>query len=163
LKTRWVVFGALAFMLATANLLVFNVMTGGGSLRGGQAVLSDYTGQDDGPDASSYTENLGRLTLATSWVLSGAMEKRRYVGECAAARGGGANRALPAGPAGGLPAVGPLEPCDPGRRRHRPGGPRARRGGAGRLWARRCVLHGGRQCLQEHGAVARRQRCPVHR
>ena len=34
-------------LLATANLLVYNVQTGGGSLRGGQAVLSDYTGQDE--------------------------------------------------------------------------------------------------------------------
>jgi 4-amino-4-deoxy-L-arabinose transferase-like glycosyltransferase len=81
LRTRWVVFGALAFALATANLLLFNVLTAGGSLRGGQAVLADYTGQDEGVDTGSYGENIGRLTLATSWVLSGAIEKRRFVGE----------------------------------------------------------------------------------
>ena len=64
------------------NLLVYNVQTGGGTLRGGQAVLSDYTGQDEGGvDAGNYGENVGRLTLATSWVLSGAIEKRRFVGE----------------------------------------------------------------------------------
>ena len=71
----------LAFVLATANLIVFNVQTGGGTLRGGQAVLADYTGQDEGVDAGNYGENVGRLTLATSWVLSGAIEKRRFVGE----------------------------------------------------------------------------------
>ena len=81
LRTRWAVFAMLAFAIATANLIVFNIMTGGGTLTGGQAVLADYTGQDDGPDASAYTENLSRLTLATSWVLSGAIEKRRFVGE----------------------------------------------------------------------------------
>ena len=81
LRTRWAAFAVLAFAVATANLIVFNVVTGGGTLRGGQAVLADYTGQDDGPDAGAYSENLGRLTLATSWVLSGAIEKRRFVGE----------------------------------------------------------------------------------
>jgi hypothetical protein len=68
-------------MVATANLIVYNIETAGGSLRGGQAVLSDYNGQDDSPDSATYGENLGRLTLATSWVLSGAIEKRRFVGE----------------------------------------------------------------------------------
>jgi 4-amino-4-deoxy-L-arabinose transferase-like glycosyltransferase len=81
LRTRWVMFGVLAFAVATANLLVYNAQTAGGSLRGGQAVLSDYTGQDEGVDAGDYLENLGRLTLATTWVLSGAIEKRRFVGE----------------------------------------------------------------------------------
>jgi 4-amino-4-deoxy-L-arabinose transferase-like glycosyltransferase len=81
LRTRWAVFGVLAFCLATANLLAYNVMTGGGTLRGGQAVLSDYNGEDDGLDAGAYGENLGRLTLATTWVLSGAIEKRRFVNE----------------------------------------------------------------------------------
>jgi hypothetical protein len=81
LRTRWAVFGALAFMLAIANLIVYNVQTGGGTLWGGQAVLSEYTGQDDGLDADNYVENMGRLTLATSWVLSGAIEKRRFVNE----------------------------------------------------------------------------------
>jgi 4-amino-4-deoxy-L-arabinose transferase-like glycosyltransferase len=81
LRSRWAIFGALAFLLATANLLVYNVATAGGSLRGGQAVLSDYTGQDDPSDGRNYGENVGRLTLATSWVLSGAIEKRRFVGE----------------------------------------------------------------------------------
>ncbi|MCC7372135.1 MAG: glycosyltransferase family 39 protein [Chloroflexi bacterium] len=81
LRTRWALFAVLAFALATVNLLVYNVQTGGGTLRGGQAVLADYNSQDDGPDASAYTENLGRLTLATSWVLSGAIEKRRFVNE----------------------------------------------------------------------------------
>jgi hypothetical protein len=81
LKTRWALFAILAFAIATSNLIVYNVMTGGGTLSGGQAVLADYTGQDDGPDTSAYGENLGRLTLATSWVLSGAIEKRRFVGE----------------------------------------------------------------------------------
>jgi hypothetical protein len=81
LRTRWAVFGVLAFLLATANLVVYNVQTAGGSLRGGQAVLSDYNGQDDSPDGATYAENLGRLTLATSCVLSGAIEKRRFVGE----------------------------------------------------------------------------------
>ena len=81
LRTRWVAFGALAFAIATANLLVYNAVTAGGSLRGGQAVLSDYTGQGEGVDAGNYGENIGRLTLATSWVLSGAIEKRRFVGE----------------------------------------------------------------------------------
>jgi hypothetical protein len=81
LRTRWALFAILAFGLATWNLIVYNVMTGGGTLSGGQAVLADYTGQDDGPDAVAYGENLGRLTLATSWVLSGAIEKRRFVGE----------------------------------------------------------------------------------
>jgi hypothetical protein len=81
LKTRWAIFGVLAFALATANLIVYNVQTGGGSLRGGQAVLSDYTGLDEGLDSGTYVENLGRLTLATSWVLSGTIEKRRFVGE----------------------------------------------------------------------------------
>ena len=71
----------LAFVLATANLLVYNVETAGGSLRGGQSVLTDYTGQDDPTDGSNYGENVGRLTLATSWILSGAVEKRRFVGE----------------------------------------------------------------------------------
>jgi 4-amino-4-deoxy-L-arabinose transferase-like glycosyltransferase len=82
LRSRWAIFGALAFLLATANLLVYNVATGGGSLTGGQAVLSDYTGQDDPSDGGrDYGENVGRLTLATSWILSGAVEKRRFVGE----------------------------------------------------------------------------------
>jgi 4-amino-4-deoxy-L-arabinose transferase-like glycosyltransferase len=81
LRTRWVVFGALAFAVATANLLIYNVQTAGGSLRGGQAVLTDYTGQDEGVDAGNYGENISRLTLATAWVLSGAIEKRRFVGE----------------------------------------------------------------------------------
>ena len=82
LRTRWVVFGALAFAVAISNLLVYNALTGGGTLTGGQAVLADYTGQDDGGvDSGSYFENLSRLTLATSWVLSGAIEKRRFVGE----------------------------------------------------------------------------------
>jgi hypothetical protein len=75
------VFGILAFALATANLIVYNFQTAGGSLRGGQAVLSDYNGQDEGPDTGTYLENLGRLTLASSWVLSGAIEKRRFVNE----------------------------------------------------------------------------------
>lgn len=81
LKTRWAVFGILAFMLATVNLIVYNLQTGGGTLWGGQAVLSDYTGQDEGLDTGNYAENIGRLTLATSWVLSGAIEKRRFVNE----------------------------------------------------------------------------------
>lgn len=81
LLTRWALFAVLAFAFATVNLIVYNVQTAGGSLRGGQAVLAEYTGQDDGPDTSEYTENLGRLTLATTWVLSGAIEKRRFVGE----------------------------------------------------------------------------------
>lgn len=81
LRTRWVAFGALAFAMATANLIAFNVLTEGGSLRGGQAVLADYTGQDEGVDAGDYGENVSRLILATSWVLSGAIEKRRFVGE----------------------------------------------------------------------------------
>jgi hypothetical protein len=80
-RTRWAAFGILAFLLATANLLVFNAVTGGESLRGGQEKLSGYTGQEDGLDAGNYPENLGRLTLATSWVLTGAIEKRRFVGE----------------------------------------------------------------------------------
>jgi 4-amino-4-deoxy-L-arabinose transferase-like glycosyltransferase len=81
LRTRWALLGALAFALAIGNLLIYNVQTAGGSMRGGQAVLSDYTGQDDGLDTGTYVENVGRLTLATSWVLSGAIEKRRFVGE----------------------------------------------------------------------------------
>jgi 4-amino-4-deoxy-L-arabinose transferase-like glycosyltransferase len=80
-RTRWAAVGALAFALALSNVLLFNVLTAGGSLRGGQAVLSEYTGQEEGLDAGSYGENLGRLTLATAWVLSGAIEKRRFVGE----------------------------------------------------------------------------------
>jgi len=82
LRTRWVLFGALAFAVAIGNLLVYNVQTGGGTLRGGQAVLADYTGQDEGGvDSGNYAENVSRLTLATAWVLSGAVEKRRFVGE----------------------------------------------------------------------------------
>ncbi|MCC6177147.1 MAG: glycosyltransferase family 39 protein [Chloroflexi bacterium] len=81
LRSRWMAFGALAFLLATANLLAYNLQTGGQTLWGGQDVLSDYTGQDEGADPGAYVENLGRLVLATSWVLSGAIEKRRFVGE----------------------------------------------------------------------------------
>jgi 4-amino-4-deoxy-L-arabinose transferase-like glycosyltransferase len=81
LRTRWAVFGILAFLLAISNLIVFNIQTGGATFTGGQAVLADYTGQDEGVDAGSYGENVGRLTLATGWVLSGAIEKRRFVGE----------------------------------------------------------------------------------
>jgi 4-amino-4-deoxy-L-arabinose transferase-like glycosyltransferase len=82
LRARWALFGAMAFVVAIGNLLVFNVQTGGGTLTGGQAVLADYTGQDEGGvEVGTYVENLGRLSLATSWVLSGAVEKRRFVGE----------------------------------------------------------------------------------
>jgi len=81
LRSRWAVFAALAFLLATANLVLYNVSTGGGSLRGGQAVLADYTGQDEPIGGGNYVENVTRLTLATSWILSGAIEKRRFVGE----------------------------------------------------------------------------------
>jgi len=81
LQTRWAAYGIVAFALAISNLILFNVQTGGATITGGQAVLADYTGQDDGVDAGDYAENLNRLTLATSWVLSGAIEKRRFVGE----------------------------------------------------------------------------------
>ena len=81
MRSRWAVFAALAFLLATANLVFYNVATGGGSLRGGQAVLADYTGQDDPIGGGNYVENVTRLTLATSWILSGAIDKRRFVGE----------------------------------------------------------------------------------
>jgi hypothetical protein len=82
LRARWALFGVLAFAIAIGNLLVFNLQTGGGTLTGGQAVLADYTGQDEGGvEVGTYAENLTRLTLATAWVLSGAVEKRRFVGE----------------------------------------------------------------------------------
>ena len=81
LRTRWALSGMLAFLLAISNLIVFNILTGGATFTGGQAVLADYTGQDEGVDAGSYGENVSRLTLATGWVLSGAIEKRRFVGE----------------------------------------------------------------------------------
>jgi len=81
LRTRWTVFGMLAFLVATANLIVFNVDSGGGSLLAGRAKLAGYTGEDDGFDGDSYVDNVGRMVLASSWVLSGAIEKRRFVNE----------------------------------------------------------------------------------
>jgi len=81
LRTRWTAFAAVAFVLAISNLVAFNVQTAGGSFSAGQQVLADYSGDEGGTDVSDYLGNLGRLTLALSWVLSGAIEKRRFVNE----------------------------------------------------------------------------------
>ncbi|MFN8523410.1 MAG: glycosyltransferase family 39 protein [Chloroflexota bacterium] len=70
-----------AFAIGAGTLLVYNILTGGDSFRGGQRVVADYTGEDAGVDPRDYLENLHRLALGTGWVLSGAIEKRRYVGE----------------------------------------------------------------------------------
>jgi 4-amino-4-deoxy-L-arabinose transferase-like glycosyltransferase len=81
LRTRWTVLALAAFIIATANLVAYNLATGGQSLVGGQEVVADYTREDGGVDPDSYVENFGRLTLASSWILSGAIEKRRFVRE----------------------------------------------------------------------------------
>jgi 4-amino-4-deoxy-L-arabinose transferase-like glycosyltransferase len=81
LLTRWAVLAGLAFLLAMPNLVVFNLQTGGRTFTGGQQVVADYTREDSGLDPDSYVENLGRLSLASSWILSGAIEKRRFVRE----------------------------------------------------------------------------------
>ena len=81
LRTRWMALAVLTFLIATANLLVYNVETGGGSLLAGRSKLAGYTGEEDGFDADDYVGNVWRLTLALSWVLSGAVEKRRFVNE----------------------------------------------------------------------------------
>jgi 4-amino-4-deoxy-L-arabinose transferase-like glycosyltransferase len=81
LRTRWAALSAAAFLLATANLVVYNVMSGGGTVTGGLARAVEYTGEEDGYDVDGYTANLRRLALGGSWVLSGAIEKRRFIGE----------------------------------------------------------------------------------
>lgn len=81
LRTRWTVLAAVAFLFATANLVAYNLETGGGSLLAGRAKLAGYTGEGEGFDGGSYVENVGRLTLALSWVMSGAIEKRRFANE----------------------------------------------------------------------------------
>jgi hypothetical protein len=81
LRTRWVPLTLAAFLLATANLVVYNVQTGGGTLTGALDRAAEYTGEEDGYDAEGYLANLRRLALGAAWVLSGAIEKRRFVGE----------------------------------------------------------------------------------
>jgi 4-amino-4-deoxy-L-arabinose transferase-like glycosyltransferase len=81
LVSRWCPLAVFAFALATWNLILFNVITGGESLSGGARVTAEYTGEELGFDLAAYPENLWRLALGSSWVLSGAIEKRRYVGE----------------------------------------------------------------------------------
>ncbi len=81
LRTRWSVLALGAFLLVTANVVVYNVATGGQSLAAGQRIAAEYTGEDVGYDSSGYAENLDRLALGGSWVLSGAIEKRRFIGE----------------------------------------------------------------------------------
>ena len=71
--SRWALLAALAFLVVNANLIAYNVDSGGGSLLAGRAKLAGYTGEDDGLDADNYVENAGRMVLASSWVLSGAI------------------------------------------------------------------------------------------
>ena len=81
LRTRWLMLASAALLLATANLVIYNVATGGHSFTGGLEHVADYTGEETGYDTRAYGENFGRLTLASAWILSGAIEKRRFLGE----------------------------------------------------------------------------------
>jgi 4-amino-4-deoxy-L-arabinose transferase-like glycosyltransferase len=81
LRTRWAIFAVAAFLAVNANLIAYNVLSGGHSFTGGLEHITDYTGEETGYDTDAYLENLGRLTLAGSWILSGAIEKRRFIGE----------------------------------------------------------------------------------
>ncbi len=80
-RTRWAALAVGAFLLANANLVVYNVATGGQSLTGGLRHVADYTGEEAGYDPDSYVDNLGRLVLGGAWVLSGSLDKRRFAGE----------------------------------------------------------------------------------
>ena len=79
--SRWAVLAIAAFLLVNANLVAYNVATGGRSFSGGLSHVAGYTGEEAGYDPNDYLANLGRLVLGGAWVLSGAIDKRRFVGE----------------------------------------------------------------------------------
>ena len=80
-RTRWAALALTAFVVATINLVIYNVISGGQSFTGGLRHVAGYTGEETGYDPEGYVANLGHLVLASAWILSGAVEKRRFAGE----------------------------------------------------------------------------------
>lgn len=75
LRTAWPYAAGLAFLLANANLIAFNMITGGASIADAQNVAASYT-RTRARGLDLYVENLGKLGLGLTRIASGAVDIR---------------------------------------------------------------------------------------
>jgi hypothetical protein len=70
--SRWSILAAGAGALGYSNMIVFNVMTGGETLRHAQSMSAGYAGDRE----VTYVEKLGSLVLSMMRMLGGAIDRR---------------------------------------------------------------------------------------